>query len=118
VRGFLLRYRVMAYVVGTLLIVLVLVGVPLKYLAADGSQAQDVGEWITTWLGVLHGYLYMIFLVTAVMLARKARFPLRFAVGVMVLGTIPILSFWGEYLARHRVLDTHPEEFSPGPERP
>jgi integral membrane protein len=97
----------MAYVVGTLLIVLVLIGVPLKYLADDGSQAQDVGEWITTWLGVLHGYLYMIFLVTAIMLAKRAQFPLGFALRIMLLGTIPILSFWGERLARHRVIDTH-----------
>jgi integral membrane protein len=102
----------MAYVVGTLLIVLVLIGVPLKYLADDGSQAQDIGEWITTWLGVLHGYLYMIFLVTAILLARRARFPLGFAIGIMLLGTTPILSFWGERLARHRVIDTHPADFA------
>lgn len=111
-RGYLLRYRVMAYIVGTLLIVLILVGVPLKYLAADGSSAQETGEWITTWLGVLHGYLYMVFLITAILLARKARFPLGFAVGIMVLGTIPILSFWGEHLARHRVIAEHPEELA------
>jgi integral membrane protein len=115
VRGYLLRYRVMAYVVGTLLIVLILVGVPLKYFASDGSQAQDAGEWITTWLGVLHGYLYMIFLVTAILLARRARFPFGFALGVMLLGTIPILSFWGEHLARTRVKQTHPEAFAPSP---
>ncbi|MFY9914781.1 MAG: DUF3817 domain-containing protein, partial [Nocardioidaceae bacterium] len=35
--GALLRYRVMAYVVGTLLIVLVCIGVPLKYLTTEGT---------------------------------------------------------------------------------
>jgi integral membrane protein len=105
----------MAYVVGTLLIVLILVGVPLKYLAADGSGAQHAGEWITTWLGVLHGYLYMIFLVTAILLARKARFPVGFALGVMILGTIPILSFWGEHRARTRVVETYPEALASSP---
>ncbi|HYO33693.1 MAG TPA: DUF3817 domain-containing protein [Nocardioidaceae bacterium] len=98
----LLRYRVMAYVVGVLLIVLVLVGVPLKYLAADGSSPQETGEWITEYLGVLHGWLYMIFLVTAAMLARRARFPLGFTALVLILGTVPILSFAGERMATRR----------------
>ena len=96
----------MAYVVGVLLIVLILVGVPLKYLTADGTDPQQLGEWITTNLGILHGWLYMVFLVTAAMLARKARFPLGFTVLVLVLGTVPILSFWGERVATRRVRGT------------
>ena len=100
--GYLTRYRVMAYLVGTLLIVLVLVGVPLKYLATDGTDPQQAGEWITSYLGIAHGWLYMGFLVTAAMLARKARFPLGFTVLVLILGTVPILSFWGEHIATRR----------------
>jgi integral membrane protein len=110
VRGYLLRYRVMAYVVGTLLAILVLVGVPLKYWATDGSDAQQTGEWITTWLGTAHGFLYMIFLVTAALLARKARFPIGFTVVILVLGTVPILSFVGERLATARVRREHADE--------
>ena len=102
----LLRYRVMAYVVGVLLIVLVLVGVPLKYLASDGSSLQETGEWITEYLGVLHGWLYMIFLVAAAMLARRARFPLGFTALVLILGTVPILSFAGERMATRRTEPT------------
>ena len=109
-RGFLLRYRVMAYVVGTLLAILVLIGVPLKYLAADGTDAQQTGEWITTWLGTAHGFLYMIFLISAAMLARKARFPIGFSVLILVLGTVPILSFVGERLATGRVRREHADE--------
>ncbi len=100
--GYLLRYRVMAYVVGVLLIVLVLIGVPLKYLADDGTGAQLTGEWITSYLGVLHGWLYMIFLVTAAMLARRARFPVGFTIMVLLLGTVPVISFWGERTATKR----------------
>ena len=94
--GHLLRYRVMAYVVGTLLIVLVCVGVPLKYLAADGTGAHDTGEWITTYLGVAHGWLYMAFLVSAVLLARVAQWPLGFSIVTLLLGTVPLLSFYAE----------------------
>jgi integral membrane protein len=98
----------MAYIVGVLLIVLILVGVPLKYLTSDGSSAQETGDWITTYLGIAHGYLYMIFLVTAAMLARRARFPLGFAVLILLLGTVPVLSFWGERKATARAR-THPD---------
>ena len=108
-RPALLRYRVMANIVGVLLIVLILVGVPLKYLLEPGTSAQQAGEWITTYLGIAHGWLYMIFLVMAALMARKARFPLGFTVLILVLGTIPFLSFYGERKATGRVRATHPE---------
>lgn len=107
--GALLRYRVMAYVVGVLLIVLIVIGVPLKYFATDGTDPQQVGVWITMYLGQAHGFLYMIFLVTAALLARKARFPLGFTVLVLLLGTVPFLSFYGERVATGRVRATHPD---------
>ncbi len=105
----LLRYRVMAYIVGSLLIVLALIGVPLKYLATNGSEAQQVGSWIALNLGVAHGWLYMVFLVSAAMLARKARFPVPFSVLVLLLGTVPILSFVAERIATKRTRETFPE---------
>jgi integral membrane protein len=89
--------------------VLALIGVPLKYLSTDGSSAQQLGNWITLYLGVLHGWLYMIFLVAAAMLARNARFPVAFAVLVLLLGTVPILSFVAERLATRRTRATFPE---------
>lgn len=97
------RYRVMATIVGVLLIILILIGVPLKYLAADGSGAQELGEWITTYLGVAHGWLYMIFLVTAFLLSRRERWELSFTLVTLVCGTIPVLSFWAEHRATRRV---------------
>ncbi len=99
----LLRYRVMANVVGVLLIVLVLIGVPLKYLTEKGTAVQQAGEWITTYLGIAHGWLYMIFLVTAFLLSRKARWEPAFTVTTLFCGTVPILSFWAEHRATRRV---------------
>jgi integral membrane protein len=93
----------MATIVGVLLVVLILVGVPLKYLATDGSGAQELGEWITTYLGVAHGWLYMIFLVTAFLLSRRERWELSFTLVTLVCGTIPVLSFWAEHRATARV---------------
>jgi integral membrane protein len=103
VKDALLRYRVMANVVGVLLIVLVLVGVPLKYLAPDGTSWQHTGEWITTYLGIAHGWLYMIFLVMAFLLARREKWDVVFTLTTLVCGTVPILSFWAEHRATARV---------------
>jgi integral membrane protein len=102
VEGHLLRYRVMANVVGVLLIVLVVIGVPLKYLAGEGTQPQELGEWITTYLGVAHGWLYMVFLVTAALLARAARWPIPFTIVTLLLGTVPFASFYAERRATAR----------------
>ena len=99
----LLRYRVMADVVGVLLVVLILVGVPLKYLAEEGTRLQSAGEWITQYLGVAHGWLYMIFLVMAFLLSRKARWDLGFTLTTLVCGTVPLLSFWAEHRAIRQV---------------
>ena len=51
-----IRYRIMAYLVGTLLVVLVLVGLPLKYLLGIPE--------VVTWTAIPHGYLYMVLLIT------------------------------------------------------
>ena len=104
----LLRYRVMANIVGVLLIILILVGVPLKYLATDGGSAQVLGDNITTYLGVAHGWLYMIFLVTAAILARRARWTIGFTVTTLLAGTVPVLSFWSERRATRAVRATLP----------
>ncbi len=108
-RGALLRYRVMATVIGVFLIVLICIGVPLKHLLTQGSTLQTFGADITEVVGIMHGFLYMIFLVVAADLARRARFPLWFAVITLLLGTIPFLSFLGEHNATKRVRADYPE---------
>lgn len=92
VRGALLRYRVMAYVVGTLLVVLVCIAMPLKYFA-DMPQMVSV-------VGVAHGWLYALLLITAYMLGRKAGWPLWRLVIIALAGTVPFLSFVAEHYAR------------------
>lgn len=121
-KALLTPYRVMATVVGVLLIVLILIGVPLANfdgssmwgifpstpeLTTPGSSAHDLGEWITHTLGVAHGWLYMIFLLFAFMLSRRAEWSPGFTVVTLLAGTVPILSFWAEHRAtrdvRHRL---------------
>jgi integral membrane protein len=117
-------YRVMASIVGVLLVVLCLIGVPLANFdgspmwgvfdstptwVTPGSDAQHVGELITTYLGVAHGWLYMIFLFSAFLLSRRARWDLPFTLVTLVCGTIPLVSFWAEHRATRRVRAEHPE---------
>ena len=97
-------YRVMATIVGVLLVVLCLVGVPLANFdgspmwgifdstpawVTTGSDVNNLGETITTYLGVAHGWLYMIFLFSAFLLSRRARWDLPFTLVTLVCGTIP-----------------------------
>ena len=87
-RGALTRYRVMAYVVGVWLILLVLVAMPLKYFADSPTMVEIVGP--------VHGFLYMAYLVTAVDLAFRARWSTVKTVLVMLAGTVPFVSFVAE----------------------
>lgn len=87
-RNALIRYRVMAYVVGTLLIVLVCVGMPLKYFAGDDRLVNVAG--------VAHGWLYMVLIITAVDLGRRARWTWKRLLLIALAGTVPFLSFVAE----------------------
>ena len=65
----LIRYRVIAYVVGVFLLILTLVAMPLKYFANAPAMVAIVGP--------IHGFLYMVYLVIAFDLSMRARWPLR-----------------------------------------
>ena len=79
------RYRVMAYITGTVLIVLCFVGIPLQVAAGNDVIVNDVGT--------LHGILYIIYLVTAYLLARRLRLPVGPTILMLAAGTIPVLTF-------------------------
>ena len=87
-RNALLRYRIMAYLVGTLLVVLVCVGLPLKYWAHDDS--------VVTWTAIPHGWLYMVLLITAIDLGRRAQWSWTRLILIALAGTVPFLSFVAE----------------------
>lgn len=84
----LLRYRVMATVVGVLLIALIFVAVPLNHLADIPGPS--------TVLGTAHGWLYGLFFLSAVDLALRAKWSLKGFLLTVVAGTVPVLSFFAE----------------------
>jgi integral membrane protein len=99
-----LRYRVMAYITGTVLIVLCFVGIPLQLAAGNDVVASDVGT--------LHGILYIIYLVFAYMLARRLRLPAGPTLLMLLAGTIPVLTFVVERWVTRRYID--PARRGPG----
>ncbi len=83
--GALVRYRAMAYIVGIGLIVLVFVGVPLQYGAGEPAVVKIVGP--------VHGMLYIVYLLTALDLARRARFSIPQMMAMVGAGFVPFLAF-------------------------
>jgi integral membrane protein len=80
-----LRYRVMAYITGAVLIVLCFVGIPLQLAAHNDAVVNDVGT--------VHGILYIIYLIVAYLLTRRLRMPIGRTLLVLLAGTIPVLTF-------------------------
>ena len=88
-------YRVLAILVGVLLAFCSLVALPLKYLAADGSSLQTFGENASI-MWVAHGWLFMVYVVVAFLLSRKAGWSWGFTGTALIAGLIPLLIFWVE----------------------
>jgi len=95
-RAAVLRYRVMAYITGVVLIVLCFAGIPLQ-VAGHPAVANDVG--------VVHGILYIIYLVTAWVLSRKLRLATGPTVILLLAGTIPVMTFVVERWVTRRFIN-------------
>ena len=80
-------YRLMAYVTGTMLVLLVFVCVPLRYLGHDAGPAEVVGA--------AHGVLYIIYVVVAFAMTRLVRMRTASIGTIIVLlaGILPVLTF-------------------------
>jgi integral membrane protein len=96
-RGALLRYRALAYIVGVGLVILTFVGIPMQIWAHDDTVA--------TYVGIAHGYLYIVYLILVFDLARRARWPIFRIAGVALAGTIPLLGFFVERWVTHKTIE-------------
>ena len=105
-------YRVLAMIVGVLLAFCALVAMPLKYLATEGSSLQRFGESASI-MWVAHGWVFMIYVVVAFLLARRARWTVPFTVLMLIAGLIPLLIFWVEHRVTQKVRVENPELVGP-----
>ncbi len=98
--GALIRYRVMAFIVGTALLCLFVV-VIFQAFGAKVNLAEEI-------VAPVHGYLYLIYLVTAADLARRAHWRLGRILLVVAAGFVPTLAF----IIEHRVYQQMLAEWS------
>ena len=89
--GALFRYQLMANIVGVLIIPLFLFF--FLHLGGAGSFKLELAVF-----GVGHGYLYIVYLITAGFLALKARLHIPWILLMFAAGLIPGVTFLVEWL--------------------
>ena len=87
------RYRVLAYATGVFLLLLT-AEVILKY-----GFDTELGSWIA----IVHGWLYLAYVVVAADLWFRTRLPGRGMLLVLLAGTVPLASFFAERWVTHHV---------------
>ena len=93
VKSALLRYRALAWFTGLWLLVLT-----IEVIAKYGFDANT-----PSWIAVVHGWVYFVYLLITADLAVKVRWPVKRTVGTLIAGTIPLLSFFVEHVNAKKV---------------
>ena len=88
IRTALMGYRFMAWTTGIWLIALCYEIVARYVVKVDNPP---------TWIGVVHGWVYFIYLILTANLAVKVRWPIARTVGILLAGTIPLLGIIVEH---------------------
>ena len=94
IRTALTAYRVMAWATGIWLIALCY-EVIVKYVVRVENPPS--------WIGVVHGWVYFVYLLATLNLAVKVRWPLWRTVGTLLAGTIPLLGIILEHFRTKQV---------------
>lgn len=85
------RYRVMAIISGVMSLLLWFVYVPIKAFSHDPNLHSKL-----VWIPIAHGYLYPIYVLTAIQLSIKAKWALPKMLGFILAGTLPVASLIAE----------------------
>lgn len=94
--GAVIRFRVMAIIAGVMSLLLWFVYLPVKYIHVGFFDfSSDVHDKLV-WIPMVHGYLYPIYVLTAIQLSVTAKWALPKMVGFILAGTLPVASFVAE----------------------
>ena len=93
------RFRVMALIAGVMSLLLWFVDLPVAYLFNNADWKAKV-EWIP----FVHGWVYAVYLLTALQFSVKARWELRRVLWLALAGTLPVASF----IAERRIVKQYP----------
>ena len=87
------RYRVMAFITGGFLLLLT-VEMTLKYVfkAAGVDDAGHANPVIGNWIAIVHGWIYVIYLITVFDLWSRLRWSLGRMFALIAAGVVPVLS--------------------------
>ena len=85
------RFRVMALIAGVMSLLLWFVDLPVAYLFSNEDWKSKVA-----WIPFVHGWVYAVYLLTALQFSVKARWELRRVIWLALAGTLPIASFIAE----------------------
>ena len=101
----------LALLVGVLLAFCALIALPLiSFVTWRGMGAQRLGvKRGPNILWLVHGWIFMIYVVVAFLLARRAGWTPLFTVLMLVAGLVPLLIFWVERQVVERVRAQTPE---------
>ena len=85
--GVVKRFRTMAILAGIMSLLLWFVDLPVAYLFDNESWKAKVA-----WIPFVHGWIYAIYVLTALQFASKAKWSVMKMLGLIVAGTLPIAS--------------------------
>ncbi|RJO79457.1 DUF3817 domain-containing protein [Nocardia panacis] len=72
-------------------------GLWLLLLTVEIIAKYGFGVHTPSWIAVVHGWVYFVYLFTAADLGLKVRWPYPRLIGTLLAGTIPLLSFFIEH---------------------
>ena len=81
------RYRLMAILAGAMSLLLWFVDLPVAYIFDHERWKANVA-----WIPFVHGWVYAVYVLTAIQFASKAKWPVMKMLGLILAGTLPIAS--------------------------
>jgi len=91
-RSTLTRYRVMAVVTGSFLLLLTVV-TAVKYIGRAAGWERDGFTSFATGVGIVHGWIFMVYVATCADLYVRMKWSLRRLLVLVLGGVVPALSF-------------------------
>jgi len=92
VYGALKRYRIMAFVTGSFLLLLTAVTL-VKYIGKAAGWENESFLSVALVIGIVHGWIFMIYVLACADLWRRMKWQLGRLVTMVLGGVVPVMSF-------------------------
>lgn len=100
--GALTRYRVMAFVTGSFLLLLTVVTI-VKYAGKAAGWENDTFLGAATLIGIVHGWIFIVYVATCFDVWRRAAWKLTRLLTMVLGGIVPVMSFVVERRVRREL---------------